>query len=310
MISAIGQRLLAAGARRELFLVFAIFNGTFASGRYRGASEGAGREHGGETMAERLPTPAELFDLTGRVALVTGGAGGLGRAIAAGLAGAGAMVAIGDLDRPGAERAAEAIKRAGGQAMPLPLDVTDADSVQAATDRLLTEAGRIDVLVNSHGITQRVAAEDFPHAAWDRIIGINLTGVFLCCQSVGRVMLRQGKGSIISLTSIGGLVALPTSVAYCASKGGVVQLTRTMGVEWAARGVRVNAIAPCTVNTPLIRAVLDAEPEYRERVIGKIPAGRAAEPEEYVGAALFLASDASAMVTGTILSVDGGYVAQ
>ena len=261
-------------------------------------------------MAERLPTPAELFNLTGRVALVTGGAGGLGRAIAGGLAGAGAVVAIGDVDAPGAERSAAEITQQGGRAMAVPIDVTDLRSVQGATDRLMREAGRIDVLVNSHGVTKRVAAEEYPQAEWDRIIAVNLTGVFLCCQTVGRLMLRQQKGSIINLTSIGGLVALPTSVAYCASKGGVVQVTRTLGVEWAARGVRVNAIAPCTVNTPLIQRVLAAEPEYRQRVIEKIPAGRVAEPQDYVGAAVFLASDASAMVTGTILSVDGGYVAQ
>ncbi|MFI5340630.1 MAG: SDR family NAD(P)-dependent oxidoreductase [Candidatus Methylomirabilales bacterium] len=254
--------------------------------------------------------PMELFDLRERVALVTGGAGGLGRVFAEGLAASGAIVAVADIDVGGASGVAAAINQRGQRAAALQMDVTDAKSVQGVADRLCREFGRIDVLVNSHGSTKRMPAEEFPEAEWDRIIAVNLKGVFLCCQIVGRVMLRQKKGSIINLASIGGLVALPMSVAYCASKGGVVQLTRTLGVEWAPLGVRVNAIAPCSVNTPLVQRVLETEPEYRHRVLDKIPVGRIAEPAEMVGAALFLASDASSMVTATVLSVDGGYVAQ
>jgi NAD(P)-dependent dehydrogenase (short-subunit alcohol dehydrogenase family) len=261
-------------------------------------------------VIEKRPNPAEQFDMRERVALVTGGAGGLGRAFAEGLAACGAIVAIADIDGGGASEVAAAINQRGQQAVALHMDVTDAKSVREVVDRLGKEYGRIDVLVNSHGITKRMPAEDFPEAEWDRILAVNLTGTFLCCQSVGRAMLRRKKGSIINLASIGGLVALPMSVAYCASKGGVVQLTRTLGVEWAPQGVRVNAIAPCSVNTPLVQRVLDTEPEYRQRVLDKIPLGRIAGPAEMVGAVLFLASDASAMVTATILSVDGGYVAQ
>jgi len=165
-------------------------------------------------------------------------------------------------------------------------------------------------LVNCHGVTKRTPSLDFLEADWDRIVDVNLKGTFLCCQSVGRVMIQQGRGSIVNLASIGGLVGLPTSVAYCASKGGVVQLTRTLGVEWAPLGVRVNAIAPSSFNTPMVRRVLEAEPEYRERVVSKIPIGRIAEAEEIVGSVIYLASAASSMVTGTILSVDGGYTAQ
>jgi NAD(P)-dependent dehydrogenase (short-subunit alcohol dehydrogenase family) len=256
------------------------------------------------------PNPLTLFDLTGQVALVTGGAGGLGRPIAAGLAGAGATVAVADVALDQADAVLAEIRAAGQQGLALPIDVTNSQSVQSVVDRLLADFGRIDILVNSHGLTKRMPSVDFPEEDWDRIIDVNLKGAFLCCQIVGRVMIQQGRGSIINLASIGGLVALPTSVAYCASKGGVIQLTRTLGVEWAPLGVRVNAIAPSSFNTPMVRRVLDAEPEYRERVVSKIPIGRIAEPTEIVGSVLYLASAASGMVTGAILSVDGGYTAQ
>ena len=251
-----------------------------------------------------------LFNLHGQVALVTGGVGGLGRPIAAGLAGAGATVAIADLMLDQADAVLAEIAVTGQAGLALPLDVTSAASVQAVVDRLLADFGRIDILVNCHGLTKRAPAVDFLEADWDRILDVNLKGTFLCCQCVGRVMIQQGRGSIINLASIGGLVGLPNSVAYCASKGGVVQLTRTLGVEWAALGVRVNAIAPSSFNTPMVRRVLDAEPEYRQRVVSKIPIGRIAEANEIVGTVIYLASAASSMVTGAILSVDGGYTAQ
>ena len=255
-------------------------------------------------------SPVNLFDLHGQVALVTGGVGGLGRPIAVGLAAAGATVAIADLILDQAEAVLAEIADTGQRGLALPVDVTSRSSVQTVTDRLMADFGRIDILVNSHGLTKRMPAVDFLEADWDQIIGVNLKGTFLCCQSVGRVMIAQARGSIINLASIGGLVGLPTSVAYCASKGGVVQLTRTLGVEWAPLGVRVNAIAPSSFNTPMVRRVLDVEPEYRERVVSKIPIGRIAESSEIVGTVIYLASAASSMVTGAILPVDGGYTAQ
>jgi NAD(P)-dependent dehydrogenase (short-subunit alcohol dehydrogenase family) len=250
------------------------------------------------------------FDLDGAVALVTGAAGGLGAAIARGLAAAGARLVLADLAEDALQALKDEIERRGGRAATQRTDVTAAADVAAAVDCAVRTWGRLDVLVNCAGITLRQPAVDFTESEWDRIIAVNLKGTWLCCQAAGRVMLEQRQGRIINMASIGGLVGLPMSVAYCASKGGVVQLTRTLAVEWAPFGVTVNAIAPCTFETPMVRSVMTAEPEYEQRVIGRIPLGRMGKPEEIVGTAIYLASPAAAMVTGHILSIDGGYTAQ
>ncbi|MGI9147561.1 MAG: SDR family NAD(P)-dependent oxidoreductase [Chloroflexota bacterium] len=255
-------------------------------------------------------TARELFDLSGRVAVITGAASGLGRAVAIGFAEAGANLALGDVAEGPLEKLGSELAQSGRRVIAQRLDVTATSDVDAFHQQTLAELGRVDVVVNSAGITLRTAAEDFPEADWERILAVNLTGTFRMCQMFGRTMLAAGSGSIVNFASIGGLVALPNSVAYCASKGGIVQLTRVLAVEWAARGVRVNAIAPCSFDTPIVQRVLSYDPTYRGTIEAAIPLGRMGQPQEIVGAALFLATDASSMVTGHILSVDGGYVAR
>jgi gluconate 5-dehydrogenase len=249
-----------------------------------------------------------LFSLEGRVALVTGAASGLGRAIAIGLAEAGAFVVVADLDETSMDEVGAAI--GPNRSTVMAVDVTDRQQVEAVTERIVAAKGRVDVLVNSAGIGARGSAEDYSEELWQRVIATNLTGTFNCCQLVGRQMLHARSGAIVNIASIGGLVGYAGSLGYQASKGGVVQLTRTLAVEWAERGVRVNALAPCTFETPVVARQRAAEPDLYPAMLQRIPMGRFGNPDEIVGPALFLASDAASMVTGQVLSVDGGYTAQ
>jgi NAD(P)-dependent dehydrogenase (short-subunit alcohol dehydrogenase family) len=253
-------------------------------------------------------TSLDLFRLDGQTAVVVGGAGGLGSAMARGLAEAGAAVAVADADAGSAKRVADEIARAGGRTLAVTVDVADAASVERMAAEVEDRLGAIDALVNSAGITHRSPAADFPEAEWHRVIAVNLTGVFHGCQVVGRRMLARRRGRIVNIASIAGQIGLTGTVAYAASKGGVVMLTRALAVEWAPHNVRVNAIAPSWFESN-IGDLIHREPGYAERAMRRVPAGRMGTPDELVGAALYLASDASTMVTGHVLAVDGGTLA-
>jgi gluconate 5-dehydrogenase len=248
-------------------------------------------------------TPPRVFDLTGRVAVVVGGAGGLGAAIARGLAEAGAAVAVADA---AVDRAAKVAADIPG-AVALEVDVTERRSVERMAAEAGHRLGAVDVLVNCAGITRRAPAVDFADADWHRVLAVNLTGVFLACQVIGAGMLARGRGRIVNIASIAGEIGLPGTIAYTATKGGVIALTRGLAVEWAPH-VRVNAIAPSWFETSL-GGLIHREPEYEARAMRRVPMGRMGQPDELVGAAVFLASDASAMVTGHVLAVDGGVLA-
>lgn len=258
---------------------------------------------------------AKLFDLSGRTALITGAAGGFGRSIALGFAHYGCRLAVADINFAKAEETAHEACRAGVRCLPLQVDVAEPNAILRMADETERHFGTVDILVNSAGIPQHDPAESTPVATWDRVLDVNLRGTFLCCQAAGRMMLRKGSGAIINFSSIAGVVGMGRGTnAYCASKGGVNTLTKQLALEWASRGIRVNAIAPCQFLTPGLKEVLE-DPQFDSRVLmdtwtANIPLGRIGQADEIVGPALFLASDASSMVTGVILPVDGGYLAR
>jgi glucose 1-dehydrogenase len=248
--------------------------------------------------------------LAGKAALVAGAGGGIGGAGAAGLAREGAAVICADLDAAAAEATAAQIRSAGGRAAASALDVRDRSAVDGVVAATVHEFGRLDVLLDCAGINQRAAFLELDPAEWDRIIAVNLTGMFHLGQAAARQMLRQGGGgSIINVTSQLAEVARPERAAYVASKGGGRSLTHAMALELVPHGIRVNAIAPGPTLTGLTRASY-ADPERRRATIAQIPLGRMGQPEDLVGAILFLASDESRWVTGSTVTVDGGYLVQ
>ncbi len=252
---------------------------------------------------------ADLFDLTGRVAVVTGGGRGIGRFIAEGLASHGARVVLTGRTQGTLDEAAAALRAKGFDALAQTADVGREDDVMALRDVVLSVCGRLDVLVNNAGVNpiykgiERTSLDE-----WRHIVDTNLTGVFLCCKHLGGVMAERGGGSIVNVSSVGGHVGLRRSVPYCASKGGVELMTRALALDWARKGVRVNTIAPGYFETDLTAGIRDNE-ALAAPLLAHTPLGRFGRLEDVAGAAVFLASDASAYMTGSSLMVDGGWTA-
>jgi NAD(P)-dependent dehydrogenase (short-subunit alcohol dehydrogenase family) len=254
-------------------------------------------------------TVTDPLSFKDRVVIVTGGARGIGRAISEAFAAQGATVALAGRNTEVLEEAVRAIAASGGHAKAFATDVSKEESVAALCDGVLAAYGRIDVLVNNAGINPWYKnAEDTSLAEWQQIIGTNLTGVFLASQYAGRAMIAAGQGAIVNVTSIAGRVGLPRSTAYCAAKGGVELLTRELALEWAKKGVRVNAVAPGFVETDLTHGMSE-HPILGKRITDRTPMGRFGHINEIAGACLFLASPAASYITGCSITVDGGWTA-
>jgi NAD(P)-dependent dehydrogenase (short-subunit alcohol dehydrogenase family) len=254
---------------------------------------------------------SQLFDLSGRVAAVTGGARGLGRTLARGLAAHGARLLVGDVDDDGASETAAMINADGGSAAAWRLDVADSSSSEAFVRHSVERFGRLDALVNNAGLDVIEPVALISQEAWARVLDVDLSGVLATSQAAARVWLAQGTGgSIINISSIASVVGIPRLGSYSAAKAGVNQLTRVMAVELAPAGIRVNAVAPGYLENVMQGAVGEhAEPEMERRIRARTPLGRRARLAELIGPVVFLAADASSYVTGAILFVDGGYTA-
>jgi NAD(P)-dependent dehydrogenase (short-subunit alcohol dehydrogenase family) len=240
------------------------------------------------------------------VVVVTGGGRGLGRSLAVGLAAAGWDVAVMGRTAVDLDEAVAEVRAAGAAGFAVPVDVRDAVGVARALATVEEQLGPLTGLVANAGVQRLGSALDVTPDDWDTVVGTNLTGAFTCIQAAGRLMVPRGAGSIVAIASVAGLKAVPERAAYSASKAGLMMLTRVCAVEWAASGVRVNAVAPTFVDTELGRLTLDA-PGQRDRVLGMIPMGRLATPDDVLGAVRFLLDGtASGFVTGECLTVDGG----
>ncbi|MBM3521313.1 MAG: glucose 1-dehydrogenase [Alphaproteobacteria bacterium] len=252
-----------------------------------------------------------MLRLDGEVALVTGAARGIGAASAALLAAAGAAVIVADLDPGAAEASAAAIRARGQRASALTLDVTDEAKVGAAFEDVKARHGRLDVLVNNAGIALRKPTVELTRADWDKVVAVNLSGVFLCAQAAARLMLAGGGGRVVNIASIMGLSGggLYPNISYQSTKGAVVNMTRALAVEWSTQGIRVNAVAPTWVKTELTKPLFE-NPELLGRLKAVTPLERFPEPDDIAAAVLFLASRASSFVTGHTLAVDSGFLAQ
>jgi NAD(P)-dependent dehydrogenase (short-subunit alcohol dehydrogenase family) len=251
----------------------------------------------------------QLFDLTGRVGFITGGSIGLGRQMAEGLAEMGANVVLCARKKERCEGAAEELKALGVSTLALGCDVTNRASIQEAVQTTLSQFGRIDILINSAGTSWGAPAEDMRLEDWNKVLETNLTGTFLCSQTVGKIMIEQKGGKIINIASVAGMAGSPPelqAIGYSASKGGVITFTRDLARKWAAHNIHVNAIAPGWFPTHMSSGVIERN---RENLLEGIPLGRFGSENDLKGVAVFLASRASDFVTGHVLVVDGGQTA-
>jgi NAD(P)-dependent dehydrogenase (short-subunit alcohol dehydrogenase family) len=250
------------------------------------------------------------FDLTGRVALVTGAARGLGRAIALALVHAGADVALGLRDVNTGSELAREIEAMGRRALPLQMDVTRVDQIFSAVEGTVAHFGRLDILVNNAGGGFINFAQDVPEEEFDKTLAWNLKGTFFANQAAGRVMIPQKSGCIVNMSSQAGFVALPTESVYCSSKAAIAHLTKCLAIEWGKYNIRVNAVAPTFISTPGTEKAL-ADPAFRADTIERIAAlHRIGEPPEVAGAVVFLASPAASLITGHTIIIDGGWTAR
>ncbi len=252
----------------------------------------------------------DRFRLDGKVALITGGARGLGRTMAAALAEAGADIALAGRSKETCQDAAGGIASGTGRKVgAFAADVTKIDEVERLANDVEREFGKIDILVNNAGINIRGPIQQLTEADWDAVIDTNLKGPFLCARAIGPRMVSRGWGRVINLGSVLGVIALPGRAPYASSKAGIINLTRVLALEWAGTGVTANAICPGAFATEMNRSLLDDPVKYKE-FVAQIPMGRWGELEELTGAVVFLASEASSYVTGTPLFVDGGWIAR
>ncbi len=248
------------------------------------------------------------FDLSGKVTLVTGAGRGMGYSTALALARYGADLVICSRTVSELEKVGSEIQEIGRKVLIQQMDVTKISDIHAMVETSLKTFGHIDVLVNNAGLNIPQWAVDVTEEAWDKIMNTNLRALFFCAQAVGKVMIQQKKGKIINVSSQSGSVGLLQRAAYCASKGGVNLLTKVLAVEWAKYNINVNAIAPTFIETPLTKPMFEKE-EFRKYVLGNIPLGRVGQPEDVIGGVIYLASEASNLVTGHILLIDGGWTA-
>lgn len=254
--------------------------------------------------ASRAPS---LFSLTGKTALVIGGNKGLGQAMGLAMAAAGADICIAARGPAGFEETVEAVEKLGRRGRAFAADVTSEPNVEELVGKVKNACGRIDILINSQGAVHLEPAVDFDMTEWERVMAVNLKSLVLTCKHVGKVMLSQGGGKIINISSVRGFQSRVHDLAYAPSKGAVNQLTRSLAIEWGPLGITVNGIAPCFIRTEISAPVLD-DPEKRAWVLSRIPMKRTGELTDMFGPALFLASDASSFVNGHILPIDGGWL--